>query len=67
MQAEYDFSNAKRATQVPHLNRLREQQTLLDDDVSHWLIEQDSDTKQRISEMIRQVMALTINQQAHIS
>ncbi len=26
MQNEYDFSNAKRATDVPHLNKLRESQ-----------------------------------------
>lgn len=58
MQAEYDFSNAKRATQIPHLNRLREQNQLLDDDVSRWLVAQDTDTKRHISEMIRQVMAL---------
>lgn len=67
MQAEYDFSNAKRATQIPHLNRLREQQHLLDDDVNRWLMTQDTATKQRISEMIRQVMALTISQQAQVS
>lgn len=58
MQAEYDFSNAKRATQIPHLNRLREQNQLLDEDVSRWLVVQDTDTKRHISEMIRQVMAL---------
>ena len=33
MQTEYDFSNAQRATQISHLNRLREQQHLLDKDV----------------------------------
>lgn len=44
MKAEYDFSQAKRATQVPHLNRLREQQ-LLDEDVTQWLSQQDSQTK----------------------
>lgn len=58
MQAEYNFSNAKRATQIPHLNRLREQNQLLDEDVSRWLAVQDIDTKRHISEMIRQVMAL---------
>lgn len=58
MQTEYDFSNAKRATQVPHLNRLRGQNQLLDEDVSRWLVVQDTDTKRHISEMIRQVMAL---------
>lgn len=58
MQTEYDFSNAKRATQVPHLSRLRGQNQLLDEDVSRWLVVQDTDTKRHISEMIRQVMAL---------
>lgn len=61
MQAEYDFSNAKKATQIAHLNRLREQQHLLDEDVSNWLATQDDDTKKHISEMIRQVMAIKIN------
>lgn len=60
MQQEYDFSNAKRATQIPHLNRLREQQKhLLDDDVETWLAKQDTATKSHISQMIRQVMAIT--------
>jgi uncharacterized protein (DUF4415 family) len=27
MEAEYDFSNAKRATEVPHLNKLRASQS----------------------------------------
>lgn len=58
MQAEYDFSNAKRATQIPHLNRLREQNQLLDEDVSRWLVVQDTDTKHHINEMIRQVIVL---------
>ncbi|WLF83488.1 hypothetical protein [Moraxella sp. ZY210820] len=57
MKAEYDFSQAKRATQVPHLNRLREQQ-LLDEDVTQWLSQQDSQTKSYISEMIRQIIAI---------
>ena len=38
MQTEYDFSNAQRATQISHLNRLREQQPLLEEDVSNWLV-----------------------------
>ncbi len=50
MQTEYDFSNAKRATQVPHLNRLRGQNQLLDEDVSRWLVVQDTDTKRHISD-----------------
>lgn len=40
MQDEYDFSNAKRATDIPHLNKLRESQShkaritiMLDNDV----------------------------------
>jgi len=39
MKAEYDFSNAKRATEVPHLNKLREEggkvriTMYLDDDI----------------------------------
>lgn len=39
MQTEYDFSNAKRATDIPHLNKLRAQSNktkitiLLDNDV----------------------------------
>lgn len=57
MKAEYDFSHAKRASQIPHLNRLREQQ-LLDDDVQHWLATQDNNTKRHINEMIRQIMAI---------
>lgn len=63
MQTEYDFSNAQRATQISHLNRLREQQHLLDKDVSDWLVTQDDDTKKHISEMIRQVMAMKMNTQ----
>lgn len=35
MQAEYDFSNAKRATDIPHLNRLRAEHA------SHAIIEND--------------------------
>lgn len=39
MKPEYDFGDAKRATQIPHLNRLRQQQAneqkLLDDDVQN--------------------------------
>lgn len=66
MQTEYDFSNAQRATQIPHLNRLREQQHLLDKDVSDWLITQDDDTKKHISEMIRQVMAMKIHTQSTV-
>lgn len=58
MKAQYDFSKAKRATQIPHLNRLREQEPLLDADVTLWLSHQDKNTKQHISEMIRQIMAL---------
>ena len=58
MQQEYDFSNAKRATQIPHLNRLREQK-LLDEDVQIWLAKQDTATKSHINQMIRQVMAIT--------
>lgn len=60
MKAEYDFGNAKRATQIPHLNRLREQHSeqLLDDDVQSWLLAQDSATKHYISQMIRQVIAM---------
>lgn len=57
MKVEYDFSNAKRATQIPHLNRLR-QQKILDDDVAFWLASQDSSVKERINQMIRQVMAI---------
>ncbi|MDO4224241.1 MAG: hypothetical protein Q4D05_09530 [Acinetobacter sp.] len=57
MKAEYDFSKAKRATQIAHLNRLRHEQ-LLDADVADWLAHQDVNTKRHISEMIRQVMAL---------
>ncbi|AME01031.1 hypothetical protein A9Z64_02610 [Moraxella osloensis] len=66
MQTEYDFSNAQRATQIPHLNRLREQQHLLDEDVSDWLVTQDDDTKKHISEMIRQVMAIKIHTQSTV-
>lgn len=59
MKAEYDFSDAKRATTIDHLNRLREEQThLLDDDVTNWLAKQDTTTKHHISEMIRQIMAI---------
>lgn len=58
MKQEYDFSLAKKATTVSHLNRLREQQKLLDDDVKAWLYTQDIATKQCINEMIRQVMTL---------
>lgn len=58
MQQEYDFSNAKRATEIHHLNRLREQK-LLDEDVQIWLAKQDAATKSHISQMIRQVMAIT--------
>lgn len=57
IQQEYDFSNAKKATQIPHLNRLREQK-LLDDDVTNWLANQDTATKSHINQMIRQVMAI---------
>lgn len=57
MKNEYDFTHAKRATEIPHLNRLREQK-LLDDDVQDWLIQQDNSTKRHISEMIRQIMAI---------
>ena len=66
MQTEYDFSNAQRATQIYHLNRLREQQHLLDKDVSDWLATQDDDTKKHISEMIRQVMAMKIHTQSTV-
>ncbi|RVU83058.1 hypothetical protein EOL70_19025 [Leucothrix sargassi] len=66
MQTEYDFSNAQRATQIPHLNRLREQQHLLDKDVSDWLVNQDTDTKKHINEMIRQVMAIKIHTQSTV-
>ena len=66
MQTEYDFSNAQRATQISHLNRLREQQHLLDKDVSDWLVTQDDDTKKHISEMIRQVMAMKIQTQSTV-
>lgn len=57
MKDEYDFSNAKWATQIPHLNALREQK-LLDDDVENWLKTQDPTTKSHISQLIRQVMAI---------
>ena len=50
MQTEYDFSNAQRATQISHLNRLREQQHLLDKDVSDWLVNQDDDTKKWVND-----------------
>lgn len=60
MQEEYDFSQAKKATEIPHLNRLR-QQSLLDEDVQNWLVKQDQTTKGYISEMIRQIMALQKN------
>ena len=66
MQTEYDFANAQRATQISHLNRLREQQHLLDKDVSDWLVTQDDDTKKHISEMIRQVMAMKIHTQSTV-
>lgn len=63
MEQEYDFGDAKRATQIPHLNRLRQQQAneqkLLDDDVQNWLANQNTATKSHISQMIRQVMAIT--------
>ena len=66
MQTEYDFSNAQRATQISHLNRLREQQHLLEEDVSNWLVNQDTDTKKHINEMIRQVMAIKIHTQSTV-
>lgn len=57
MKAEYDFSNAKKASDIPHLSRLQAQQPL-DDDVLQWLSAQDNSTKQHVSEMIRQIMAI---------
>ena len=66
MQTEYDFSNAQRATQISHLNRLREQQPLLEEDVSNWLVNQDTDTKKHINEMIRQVMAIKTHTQSTV-
>lgn len=57
MKAEYDFSNAKKASNITHLSRLQAQQPL-DDDVLQWLYTQDNSTKQHINEMIRQIMAI---------
>ncbi|OOS03267.1 hypothetical protein SAMN02745664_12319 [Moraxella cuniculi DSM 21768] len=57
IKSEYDFSQARRATEIPHLNRLREQQ-LLDEDVQKWLASQDTTTKIHINQLIRQVMAI---------
>ncbi|MBS9780054.1 MAG: hypothetical protein KGV51_05440 [Moraxellaceae bacterium] len=60
---DWDFSNAKPVSEVPALKRLQEARAkahkqALDDDVLDWISKQDNNTRNRINEMIRQVMAI---------
>lgn len=65
MDKEFDFSTAKRPSEVPALQQLRQahknsmaQNKAFDEDVESWVAKQDSNTKKRVNEMIRQMMGI---------
>lgn len=69
MDKEFDFSTAKRPSDVPALQQLRQahqnsiaQNKAFDDDVISWVAKQDSNTRQRINEILRQMMGMGIYQ-----
>lgn len=69
MDKEFDFSTAKRPSDVPALQQLRQahqnsiaQNKAFDDDVINWVAKQDSNTRQRINEILRQMMGMGIYQ-----
>lgn len=65
MLKEFNFSTAKKASEVPALQRLKKahqrstqtEDRLLDDDVIDWLSNQDISTRKTVNARIREIMA----------
>ncbi len=68
MDKPFDFSQAKKASDVPALARLQQayakeqaKAQAIDDDVIAWIESQDSDTKRHINEILRHFMAMKLS------
>lgn len=61
---EMDFSNGKSVAEIPALKArqatkaLENDDKLLDDDISRWLIKQNGETKRHFNEMVRHALAM---------